>query len=182
MRLSEIGWVLGPTPLFLPGIATSILISRSGCGRVGRMLGVGRGLAFALLMSIGLIVSATLTPSTEALRYAISGTDAPDYHTSCDVSRTGPAPLELLTAIDDTSLNVLLFLPLGIVVALLPGSRRKAALVVAAVALPVAIEAIQLVVPHLDRACQTSDIADNLTGLVSGLILGEVARLVARVG
>jgi ABC-type cobalamin transport system permease subunit len=68
------------------------------------------------------------------------------------------------------------------VVALLPGSRRKAALVVAAVALTVAIEAIQLVVAHLDRACRTSDIADNLTGLVSGVTLGAVARLLARLG
>lgn len=182
MRLSEIGWVVGPSPLFLPGIALSILIGRSGCGRVGRVLGVGRGLAFVLLMSIGLILSATLTPNSEVLRYAISGTDAPEYHTSCDVSRMGPAPLELLTAMGDSSLNVLLFVPLGMVIALLPGSRRKAALVVAAVALPVAIEAIQLVVPHLGRECQTSDIADNLTGLVSGMTLGAVGRLLARAG
>jgi VanZ family protein len=180
LRLGEIGWVLGPSPLFLPGIAISILISRSCSARVGRALSVGRRLAFALLLSVGLIASATLTPSPEALGSAVTGTNPPNYHTSCDISRIGPPPLESLIAINDDSLNVLLFVPLGTLLALLPGSRRKAALVVAAIALPVAIEAIQLVIPQLDRACQTSDIADNLTGLVAGLAIGTVAGLVAR--
>jgi VanZ family protein len=181
LTLGAIAWILGPSPLFLPGIAVSVLVSWSARGRVGQLLGVGRSLAFTLLMSIGLIVSATLTPSPDAVRYAITGTDAPAYHTSCDLSRVGPPPLEALMTINDDSLNVLLFVPLGTMIALLPGSRRKTMIILAAIALPVAIETIQLVVPQLDRACQTSDIADNLTGLVSGLALGAVARLLATV-
>ena len=43
-----------------------------------------------------------------------------------------------------------------------------------ALALPFAIEATQLVVIPLGRACQGADVIDNLTGLVIGLMAGAV--------
>ncbi len=46
-----------------------------------------------------------------------------------------------------------------------------------AIALPVAIETTQLVIPALERGCQSADVFDNLTGLVIGLVLGTLARL-----
>ena len=180
MRFNDIGWILGPSPLFLPGVGISLLVSRLASSRVGRALGVRPGLAFALLLSIGLIVSATLTPSPEEFQYAVGGTGAPEIHATCDLSRIGLPPLESFGSMNDDSLNVLLFLPLGTALALLPGSRRKAGLVVGALAAPFAIETVQLILPHLGRACQASDVADNLTGLAAGLIFGTVVRLVAR--
>ena len=84
-----------------------------------------------------------------------------------------------LLRLDEASLNVLLFVPLGVSIALLPRSRLKAAIVVVAIALPFAIEAAQLVVLWLDRACESADVVDNLTGLAIGLGGGIVARRLA---
>jgi NhaP-type Na+/H+ or K+/H+ antiporter len=55
-----------------------------------------------------------------------------------------------------------------------------AVLVGVAVILPFAIEMIQLLATGLGRACQTSDVADNLTGLAIGLVVGVVARRLMR--
>ena len=76
-------------------------------------------------------------------------------------------------------LNVLLFMPLGVSIAFMPRSRLKVAVLVAAIALPFAIETTQLLLPILDRGCQSADVIDNLTGLVLGLAGGSVAGLLA---
>ena len=68
-----------------------------------------------------------------------------------------------------------MFIPLGATIGLLPGSRRKAAIVIAAIALPFAIETTQLLAPALDRACESADVVDNLSGLAIGLVGGVVA-------
>jgi glycopeptide antibiotics resistance protein len=65
--------------------------------------------------------------------------------------------------------------PLGAAISLLPRSRRKAAIVVAAFALPFAIERVQLLAPLLHGGCQSADVIDNLTGLAIGLAGGVVA-------
>jgi glycopeptide antibiotics resistance protein len=88
----------------------------------------------------------------------------------------GPASIAELLSFGDPTYNVLLFVPLGLAIGLIPPSRRMAALGVAAVILPFAIETTQLLATGLGRACQSSDIADNLTGLVIGLVIGVVAR------
>ncbi len=51
---------------------------------------------------------------------------------------------------------------------------------IAAIALPFAIETIQLLLPVLDRACESADVVDNLTGLVIGLGGGVVAGWLGR--
>jgi len=51
--------------------------------------------------------------------------------------------------------------------------------VVGAIALSFAIETTQLLVLWLDRACQSADVVDNLTGLAIGLAGGIVARRLA---
>ena len=76
-----------------------------------------------------------------------------------------------------SSLNVALFIPLGIAIGLVHVSRPWAALTFAAIALPFAIEAIQLVAPILDRGCQSADVVDNLTGLALGLLIGTGLRI-----
>ena len=159
---------------FVPGVAVSFVVSLALAGYAGRVLRIRRSRSWAILMAIGIIVSATLTPSREAFEYGTSGISVP-----CELTRIGPAPLAELLAVTDASLNVLLFGPLGIAIGLLPRSRLKAALICGAIALPFAIESIQLLVPVLGRACQSSDVADNLTGLVLGLAVGTVAGRVA---
>ena len=125
------------------------------------------------MLSLGIILSATLTPLRWAIDFGATGSGV------CDFSRIGLAPLGELLRFNDTSLNILLFIPLGVTIGLVPMSRRKAAVVAAAMALPFAIETIQLLVPWLDRGCQSADVIDNLTGLIVGLAAGSAAGWLA---
>ncbi len=76
---------------------------------------------------------------------------------------------------NDTSLNYVLFIQLGVPLGLLPRSRRALGLVIVAFALPWAIEATQLLVPVLGRGCQSADVVDNSLGLLLGLGVTMVA-------
>lgn len=174
------GLIRGDSPVlpwFLPGVAISVVVSLAAGGIVGRALGTRRVVASLLLLSLGVIVSATLTPLDGGLDFESVGRG------TCDLSRIGLPALGELRRLNDTSLNVLLFVPLGISIALLPRSRRTLLVVVVAIALPFAIELTQLLVPVLGRGCQSADVVDNLLGLAIGAILGAAARglvLVAR--
>ena len=161
-------------PWFLPGVAISVGIGLTTGGRVGRALGLRRAVATALIVSLGIILSATLTPQWEALAFGAQGSG------SCDFSRMGLAPLRELVRFDDPSLNVLLFMPLGVSIALMPRSRLKVVALVAAIALPFAIETAQMLLPLLDRSCESADVIDNLTGLVLGLAGGFAVGWLAR--
>ena len=135
---------------------------------------VARPVAWLMVLSLGVILAATMTPQWEALAFGARGPS------SCDFSRAGLAPLRELLRFNDTSGNVLMFVPLGVTIGLLPRSRRTAAVVIAAIALPFAIETIQLLLPVLDRACESADVVDNLTGLVVGLGGGVAAGWLVR--
>ncbi len=142
---------------------------------MARTLRVRWAVAMLFILSLGLIASATLTPSREALRFGALGTG------TCDLSRIGIASLADL-ALGDPAFNILLYVPLGLAIGLFPASRLKAALIVAAIVLPFAIETIQMVAVVLDRACQSADISDNLTGLVIGLVVGILVEPGDRTG
>jgi glycopeptide antibiotics resistance protein len=161
-------------PWLWPGIAIALVVSIVASGAVGRTLRVARPVAWLMVLSLGVILAATMTPQWEALAFGAQGSS------SCDFSRIGLAPLRELLRFDDTSLNVLMFVPLGATIGLLPRSRRTAAVVIAAIALPFAIETIQLLLPVLDRACESADVVDNLTGLVLGLGGGVAAGWLGR--
>ncbi|MGE2714589.1 VanZ family protein [Mycolicibacterium litorale] len=90
----------------------------------------------------------------------------------CDFGRIGPAPLSQYLHLGDTSLNLLLFIPLGLAVGLLGRSPATVRVLMAAVALPLAIEAVQSLAPMLGRGCQSRDVVDNLLGLGVGLAVG----------
>jgi VanZ family protein len=154
---------------FWPGVALTTVIGVAASRRVGMVLGVRRAIACMLILGLGLILSATLTPSREALLYGAMGRG------TCDFSRIGPASVQQLVHFGDPALNVLLYIPLGAALGLGRRSRYGVALVLVAVALPFAIEATQLVVTSLDRACQSGDVSDNLTGLAIGFALGAIA-------
>jgi hypothetical protein len=166
----EIEAAMRAYPGFLPAFVVSIVVGLVISGRVARALGVGRILAYGLVLSAALIVSATVTPGGDEPRHG---------GTSCDFSRVAPAPLADILVISDVSLNVFLFVPLGAVLGLFPRSRRKAGLLIAAIALPFTIEAIQLLAVPLHRACQSGDVTDNLTGLAAGLVVGTMTGATA---
>lgn len=160
---------LAALPWFLPGLAVSVVVGYLVRHRAARVLGASPLLGWAVVVSVGIVASATLTPLHEAAFEGGAQT------TGCDFSRVGLASFEDIRDLGDTFLNILLFIPLGATLALLPRSGRKAWLMVAALALPLVIETTQLIATPLDRACQSADIVDNVSGLLIGFVVGSVA-------
>ena len=91
---------------------------------------------------------------------------------NCDLSRIGPASIATYLRFDDPTLNVLLFIPVGVLIGQLERRQHRGRLVVAAVMLPLGIEIIQALVTPLGRACEGGDVFDNLAGLLVGLAIG----------
>ena len=159
-------------PWFIPGTAIFAALGVVVARPFGRLLRTRSAVAWALVVGLGIVVSATLTPLRGDFDFAAVGG-------TCDLSRMGLIPLRQLLRIDDPSLNVAMFIPFGVAIGLIGGSRRKAFVVVAAIALPFLIETTQLLVPALERGCQSADVVDNLTGLAVGLAAGTVGRWLA---
>jgi hypothetical protein len=174
VSLDDFRRYLGDVAWFWPGLVISIVVSVVLSVPVGRALRVRWPIAMILLLGLGFIAAATLTPSREALRFGTVGSG------TCDLSRIGLAPIADLFPPGDPTFNVLLYIPVGAVIGLFPRSRRKVVLIVAAVALPIVIETIQLFATGLDRACQSADVSDNLTGLIIGIVLGLCLGAIAR--
>jgi hypothetical protein len=163
-------------PWLVPGVVLSFCASVLASGALGSWLRVRRSVAWGLLMSVGVILSATLSP--------LNGGElaAPGIASTCDLSRTSLPSLDEVLYGEDTALNILMLVPLGFAIGLAPLSRRKIVVVVAATLLPPTIEAVQLFSVALARACQGADVIDNLAGLALGLAAGGlVAWLVPAV-
>ena len=141
--------------------------------RLARALRSPPVVVFALELSLGFAVLATLTPTALALQAPVEAGG------TCDLGRFGLPPLDELTSINDTSRNVALFVPFGLCLGLLSWTRRAASLVVLAYALPFVIELLQLLLPALGRGCQGADVVDNALGLPIGLVTGILLRLAA---
>ena len=153
-------------PWFLPGLVVFVVLGALFARPVGRVFRAPAALGFFLIVSFGIIISATLTPLHGDFNFAAVGG-------TCDLSRIGLAPIREVLRIGDTSLNIAMFIPFGLAIGLLARSRPKAILVVAAIALPFVIETTQLLVPALERGCQSADVVDNLSGLLIGLVIGS---------
>jgi VanZ family protein len=125
---------------------------------------IRRVLGHALVFWVGVILSATMTPS-------VRGLEDPDRVMAwCDLSRIGLPALAELESLNDVSLNVLLFVPLGVLVSAVPRKRYKA--LILAAALPFLIEGVQFFGAPIGRECQSADVFDNLTGLFLGYVAG----------
>ena len=166
----------GAVPLSVLALAAVTVIALVASRAAADWLHTRRSLAALLLFGFGLVVSATLVPTEAALEGRASDG-------VCDVSRVGLASISVYTSVNAISLNVLLFIPLGLAVGLLPRSRTAAVAAVAAFALTFVVEAIQLLLPVLGRGCQTADLVDNLLGLAIGIAAATLARpLLYRMG
>jgi hypothetical protein len=114
-------------PWLVPGSAVALLVGALASGPVGVWLGVSRVFAAVIVVNLGVILAATLTPM------ACQCLPEPGTAGTCDLSRVGLAsPVDLL--VPDTAGNVVAFIPLGFVIALIQRSRRKALILAAAVA------------------------------------------------
>jgi VanZ family protein len=165
----------GVLPWFLPGLAITTVIAVVLAGRVARRLRTERWIAFLLVVSVGAVLAATITPDADGLSGQSSALG------QCDFGRIGLASLSEYLQFGDPTLNVILFVPLGLAIGLVGRSPATARLFVAAVASPVAIEVIQSLAPMLGRGCQSRDVVDNLLGLGIGLALGVLLFVVRAV-
>jgi hypothetical protein len=176
MSPGSVGGMLDPYSGFVPGLVVSLIVSLGLAARVGRRLGVRPILGFALLMSIGVVASATLTPSHDALLQGAVGTG------TCDLSRVALASRAQLRWPAEPLLNILLFIPLGASIGLWPASPARTKLAALALAWPLATELLQLIAIPLGRECQSGDIIDNLTGLSLGILGATLARWIIAAG
>lgn len=158
--------VLEPYAGFLPGVVVAIALTIIGGRRVGALLASGPILGSAFVLSLGVAMAATATPSHDALFYGLVGSGR------CDLTRLALPTASQLAWPGDIVLNILLFVPLGVTIGLLPSTSGVRRLVPLAYALPFATEGVQLVVLQLGRECQSGDVVDNLTGLTIGIAVG----------
>lgn len=156
--------VLHASPLFWPGTLASAMAGLLCRRSLGRRLGTSPLTAVLLVLSLGGIVTLTLLPDLtvhymDNVRYA-----DPAWTTDWHV----PRPAEL-TTVNQQSLNVALFVPLGAVITRIRPRARAVLFAAAAAALPFGIETVQYALPWLLRAPDAQDIASNLLGLALGL-------------
>ena len=162
--------ILEPYAGFVPGVIATLVMTPILGPRVGSWVAGGRVLGSALVLAIGVVLSATITPSDDALLRGFTSAG------TCDLARTGLPSLNQLRVSSEIELNILLFLPLGMAIGVLPPGRAER-LVIIGFALPFAIEAVQLVVVLLGRECQSGDVIDNVTGFALGIVAGGAFRL-----
>ena len=90
-----------------------------------------------------------------------------------------------MLGLDQRTLNVLLFVPAGMFL-VLAVARHRSGLVLAPVGLAalaaysLAIELTQLQLARLDRACDVTDLVDNVLGAGIGFVVGVVLLPVLR--
>ena len=105
---------------------------------------------------------------------------------TCSWDIGGPAPDGFwIFAGTQRMLNTVVFVPAGALLVLAAARWRSAWKVVpiglvGLVALSAGIEATQLVLARIDRACDVTDVVDNATGAVIGAGIGLVLALVLR--
>lgn len=129
-----------------------------------------------LLWSLVAIALVTLVPT----RPDVGVVPAETRSESCSWNYGGPSgtTFEVL-GLDQRTLNVLLFVPAGVFLVLAVG-RWWTGLVLAPVGLAglaaysLAIELTQLQLARLDRACDVTDMVDNILGAAIGVAIGVV--------
>jgi hypothetical protein len=147
-------------------------------------LGTVSALALAaLLWSLAVIACVTLIPANGAPGVV----SAEGRLTTCSWDIGGPAPdgFWILSG-GQRLLNAVVFVPSGALLVVVAARWRVTALVTVPAGLALlavysaAIEKIQLELARIDRACDVTDIVDNVTGAALGVLLGVVLALVLR--
>ncbi|MCR1784550.1 VanZ family protein [Nocardioides carbamazepini] len=173
----------GGTGVMLLGIGGAALA----CGLLAlvlvRPIGWVSAIAIAgFLWSVAVIALVTLVPTSPDTGIVPAETRM----TSCSWDIGGPAPDGFwIFESGQRTLNTALFVPSGILL-VLSVARWRAGWVLAPVGLvglvgySALIEATQLELARIDRACDVTDIVDNATGAVFGAAVGVVLVLVLR--
>jgi hypothetical protein len=172
----------GTSWMLLFAVAAGLLCTVVGLA-VGRRLGPVAGFAwFGLLWSIAVIGIVTLIPAQNGLGYV----PADQHATSCSWDIGGPSPDGFwIFGGGQQVLNTLLFVPAGMFLVLVFARWRAGWVLVPfglalLAAYSLGIEVTQLQVARIDRACDVTDIVDNVTGAVLGVCLGLLLLPVVR--
>jgi hypothetical protein len=160
-------------PLSAVALLMTVIAAIAFGGAVARRLHTSWAVAALLLFGFGFVISATLMPTAAALDGEVSDG-------VCELRRLGLPSLHELLRVSDASLNVLLFVPLGFALGLLPRNRAASGVIIGAVLLTFVVETLQLLLVGLGRDCQVRDIVTNLLGLGIGACLGVLAGALIR--
>ena len=155
--------LLRNSPLLIPGVAIALIAGVGLAQWTAARTGLTPLLAGMLVFAFGAIVAITLTPGSG---FGFFG------ERWCGGLLPPPRLGQLFSITSEHGLNIVLFVPLGALVGLIPRVRPFAITTLGAAAMPIAIEGIQYSVPRLDRICQTWDALENLLGLGIGLAVG----------
>ncbi len=161
---------MGSLPLVLPGIMAAVVVAIMVSPPLARYLRTQRLIVALIIVSAGTILAVTLSPN-------LAGLAAEAEPGRCDLARMGLPSVATLRSDSDATRNIILFIPLGLGLGLLPWSRRAAAVIGAAFLLTVFVELTQLLVLPLERGCESADMVDNTIGLVVGLAMGSMLKL-----
>jgi hypothetical protein len=148
-----------------------------------RRWGTTTALAVAgLLWSLVVIGAITLIPANGAPGVVPAGA----HSSTCSWDVGGPAPDGFwIFSGGQRLLNTLVFVPPGVLLVLAVARWRPAWVLVPVgfvllAAYSVGIEATQLVLARLDRACDVTDVVDNVTGAAVGVAVGIALAVVLR--
>ncbi|MDF1604281.1 VanZ family protein [Nocardioides sp. YIM 152315] len=171
------------------GVMLALIALAGGlCGLVAVTLRPRLGVVTAwsiagLLWSLAIIGSVTLIPANGAPGIV----SAEGRLETCSWDIGGPAPEGFwIFAGGQRMLNTLIFVPAGALLVLAVARWPRAAVVLVPVGLlvligySVAIEATQLALARIDRACDVTDVVDNVTGAILGVGIGIVLALAFR--
>ena len=107
--------------------------------------------------------------------------------TTCSWDIGGPAPEGFwIVGGGQRTLNAAVFVPAGILLVLAVARWRRAAWVLVPLGFlllagfSIGIEATQLALARIDRACDVTDVIDNVTGAAIGVVIGILLALVVR--
>ena len=149
-------------------------------GRLGLVGAVTLALLVWSVVVIGLI---TLIPANGAPGIV----PAEDRLETCSWDIGGPAPEGFwIFSGGQRLLNTVVFMPPGALLVVLAARSLRWSWVIVPIGLAglaaysVAIEVTQLGLARLDRACDVTDIIDNVTGAVAGVLVGIPLALILR--
>ncbi len=149
---------------------------------LAQRLGVSGWALAAFAWTVAVIALVTLIPADADPGVVL----AEDRLAGCSFDIGGPAPDGFwIFSGGQRLLNTVAFVPSGVFLVLAAARWRSAWLTVPAglaglAAYSVAIEAVQLGLARIDRACDATDVIDNVTGAVVGVGIGLLLAVVVR--
>jgi hypothetical protein len=167
---------IGGYGVMAAGALAAALVLAGAASLLGRRFGSRVWPVALLAWSLALVVLVTLTPTTSDPGVVSADLRLP----YCSWDLGGPAP-DGFWVFDggQRALNTALFVPAGFSWALVVARARRWLLATVAGAVGLAavsavVERVQLELARLDRACDVTDVVDNVTGAGLGLLVGLV--------